>query len=174
MGCDIHIFVERKNKNTDKWEEFTEDHFTLDDFDKKYLKKEKGNKPFDWRNYSMFAFFAGVRNYDHCTPLAVPKGVPTNLSEEVRGQLWEDDGHSESYLTLRELKEFDYDKEFWNRRVTKQLSENSWTGAGLAEEGERKVMTYRKNLGELYFTHLEELSQLGNLDDVRIVFFFDN
>jgi hypothetical protein len=84
-----------------------------------------------------------------------------------RDDISDDNYHSHSYLTLRELIEFDYDKTFWNRRIT-------FTGASLAKEGEGTIISYRENLGEFFFTHLEELKQLGDLDDVRIVFWFDN
>lgn len=55
MGCDIHSFAERRNKEAKKWERVT-NHFSLDGFYKKYYKKEKGDSPFYWRSYSMFAF----------------------------------------------------------------------------------------------------------------------
>ena len=174
MGCDIHSFAEKRNKKTGDWEK-VKDAFSLDDFDKKYLNKEKGEHPFDWRNYSMFAFLAGVRNYDCCEPLSEPKGLPSDVSKEVKSEYGDGvDWHSESFLTGKELLNFDYDKSFWNRRVSKQTSPTSWTGAGLAEKGEGKILTYRENLGDMYFLHLKELKQLGNPEYVRIVFWFDN
>jgi hypothetical protein len=175
MGCDIHSYAERRNKQTGKWEKVT-DHFSLSDFDKDWYKKEKGDHPFDWRHYSMFAFLAGVRNYDRCDPISEPRGIPDDTSESVREEyeVWDGDSHSASFLSAKELLEFDYDKKFWDRRVTKQTGPNSWTGAGLAEEGEGRIVTYRENLGDDYFKHLEELEQLGDPEDVRIVFWFDN
>jgi hypothetical protein len=172
MGCDIHSFAEVKRNN--KWEKVN-DHFTLDDYDKKYYNKEKGENPFDWRSYSTFAFLAGVRNYDHCKPISEPKGLPYDLSEEVKQhyEYWEYNSHSASYLTAKELLEFDYDKKFWNRRVTKTEG-NCTNGAALAEEGEGRILTYRENLGEWFFKHLEELKTLGEPENVRIVFWFDN
>lgn len=175
MGCDIHSFAERRNKDTNKWE-VLKNHFTLDEFDKDWYKKEKGDSPFDWRSYSMFSFLAGVRNYDRCKPISEPKGLPDDLSQEVSDEYenWEDDAHSSSWLSLRELVEFDYDQIFWNRRVMKQISDNHWNGACLAEEGEGSMVTYRENLGGFFFVHLEDLRTLGDLDDVRVVFWFDN
>ncbi len=175
MGCDIHSFAEKRNKETNKWEKVG-DAFTLDSYDKKRMKKDKGENPFNWRSYSMFAFLADVRNYDHCEPLAEPKGMPEDVCEEIRSEWdsWRGDGYSESYLTAKELLDFDYEKTFWNRRVTKQTGPNSWNGAALAEEGEGKVMTYRDNLDGMFFIHLEELKALGEPEDVRIVFWFDN
>jgi hypothetical protein len=175
MGCDIHSFAEVKNRDTGKWEHVT-DHFTLDDFDKDWYKKEKGDSPFNWRSYSMFAFLAGVRNYDHCTPISEPKGLPSDVSDEIKADYvrWDGDAHSESFLTLKELLDFDYDQKFWNRRVMKQVSDNHWNGAALAEEGEGTILTYRENLGSWFFTHLNDLKALGEPEDVRIVFWFDN
>lgn len=112
----------------------------------------------------------------HNEPISEPTGIPHDVSEEVRHDYdkWGANAHSASSLTLRQLIEFDYDKEFWNRRVVKQTGPNSWTGAGTAEEGEGKVLTYRENLGELFFKHLKELKEIGDPDDVRVVFWFDN
>ena len=167
MGCDIHSFAERKVNGK---QEKVGDHFSLGEWERKYYKKEKGENPFDWRSYSMFAFLADVRNYDHCEPISEPKGLPTDISGEVREEYGDgSDWHSASHLTTKELLDFDYEKEFWNRRVMKNN-----TGASLAEEGEGTVLSYRENLGEFFFLHLEELKQLGNPEDVRIVFWFDN
>lgn len=174
MGCDIHSFAEIRNCQTNKWEK-VENHFSLDQFGKKFYKTDKTDHPFNWRSYSMFAFLADVRNYDHCEPLSKPKGLPDDISDKVKdeyGEGW--DYHSASFLSVKELLDFNYDKTFWNRRVTKQTAPNSWNGASLAEEGEGKVLTYRENLGELFFVHLNELKELGKPEDVRIVFWFDN
>jgi hypothetical protein len=192
MGCDIHSFAEKRNKKTGKWE-VVANHFALDSFDQEYYNKEKGDSPFNWRSYSMFAFLAGVRNYDHCEPLSEPKGLPDDseyLNEveedwmgykETKKQSIELNGnyHSLSYLTLKELNDFDYDKTFWSRRIYRETYNPDGTvsggnGAALAEEGEGKIITYRENLGEFFFIHLEELKQLGEPEDVRVVFWFDN
>ena len=62
MGCDIHSYAEVRNKETGKWEQAF-NFVTLNDFDKNYLNREKGDYPFDWRAYGMYGFLAGVRNY---------------------------------------------------------------------------------------------------------------
>ena len=168
MGCDIHSFAEVKRNS--KWEKVN-NHFSIDNLMKKYEKKDKGYNPFYWRCYSVFAFLADVRNYDKCKPLSSPKGIPSDVSDEIKEEYknWEGDAHSSSYLTLRELTEFDYNKTFWNRRIIKNNN-----GATLAEKGEGKIITYKENLGLDFFKHLSELKKLGNIDNVRIVFWFDN
>lgn len=177
MGCNIHSFAETKVNG--KWEKVGE-HFSLGEWEKKCYKKEKNDSPFDWRSYSMFAFLADVRNYDHCEPISEPKGIPDDVCKEIKSEYedWKSDAHSSSYLTLKELLDFDYDKVFWNRRISRTThNENgvSYTnGASLAEEGEGSIVTYRENLGDFFFTHLSELKKLGDPENVRIVFWFDN
>lgn len=188
MGCDIHSFAEVKRKN--KWEKVTDEIFP--DYGDK-----KTDEPFSWRSYSMFAFLAGVRNYDHCTPLSEPKGLPkdseflnTPLESQEMRSYWTEEPvkietnfddinndwnyHSKSHLTLKELTDFDYETKFWNRRVTKQTAPNCFNGASLAEEGEGETVSYRENLGQGFFDVIETLKELGKPEDVRIVFWFDN
>src|SRR6478609_5466733 len=165
MGCDIHSFAEVRTEG--KWQKVTEKAFGVES---DYVGKT--NAPFDWRSYSLFAFLAGVRNYDHCEPISEPRGLPDDseyLNKEVedgyygpfgkaspcteKKRLEEDyDYHSKSWLTLKELLEFDYDKTFWNRRITRTTyredgSVSGSNGACIAEEGEGTIVTYREKLG---------------------------
>lgn len=184
MGCDIHTLAEVRNKKTGKWEivkgTFTSDYHPA--------SQKKSDHPFDWRNYSIFAFLANVRNYDHSQCLSEPKGLPKD-SEYLNKIIDEDSGyggkitkradlmdrgyHSFSFLTLKELLDFDYEKTFENRRITKMEAPNFINGRALAEEGEGKIISYRENLGKMFFIHLEELKSLGSPEDVRVVFWFD-
>lgn len=94
MGCDIHIFVERKN-NENRWVDsmiyensvYGEGFTPLSDYE---------------RDYGLFATLAGVRGDN---PIEYPKGIPEDCSPEYRKlcEDWGDDGHSHSYFTLREL-----------------------------------------------------------------------
>ena len=148
MGCDIHSHAERRVNG--KWE-VVKDAFTLDDFDREYYGREKGDSPFRWRSYSMFGFLAGVRSW--IDPIDDPRGFPKDASDEVREvYLREKYIHTPSFLTAKELLKFNYDKPVFKG----------------SEE------TYRDNLSILFFTHLDELAKLGDPEDVRIVFWFDN
>ena len=148
MGCDIHSFAEAKQKSfwdhllfrAGKWIK-AENFLTLDDYDKKLRKKESGSEPFDWRSYAVFGFLAGVRNYSHSEPITERRGLPYDSEylnettedawgglESRRSDLTEPGSyHSHSYLTLKELLEFDYEKKFWDRRVMKQEGPNCFT-----------------------------------------------
>lgn len=196
MGCDIHSIAEKKVDG--KWVRIETDGRTTS-WGSFFIKKEKYLSPFNWRNYSVFAFLADVRNYDHCEPLSEPKGlpedseylnsispyaydtnpmngkpIPENERETIKSGVLDTDYHSHSWFTLKELIDFDYDKTFWNRRVTKQTSPNSWNGAALAEEGEGVIISYKENLGKSFFEDIELLKTFGNPENVRIIFWFDN
>lgn len=150
MGCNIHSHAERRVGG--KWEKVY-GAFTLDDFDKEYYGREKGDSPFDWRSYAMFGFLAGVRSH-WCDPIIEPRGFPSDACDEVRENYegWYGFAHTPSFLTAKELLEFNYDKPIF--------------------EGYKE--TYRDNLSEMFFVHIEDLSKLGDPKDVRVVFWFDN
>lgn len=94
MGCDIHIFLERKN-NKNRW---------VDSMIYENPMYGEGFRPLSYygRDYTLFATLAGVRGDN---PIESPKGIPEDCSPEYRKlcEDWGDDGHSHSYFTLREL-----------------------------------------------------------------------
>lgn len=150
MGCDIHTYVEHRPAVTEPWELVA------------------GEAPFNWRSYSVFGFLADVRNYSAVTPLAEPRGVPDDMSPAVAAEF--DDGvHSSSWLSVRELIEFDYDQPMNDRRITRN-GDGGVTGS--PEEG--RVTTYREFLGQSFADDVERLATLGDPDLVRVVFWFDN
>lgn len=177
MGADIHIFAETKNKKG-KWIKVEKECFSLSKWEVEEFGKKKTESPFDWRSYSMFGFLADVRNYSCCEPISEPKGLPTDseylnelgyysgtgwgMSNSTKREDIYSDGssHSHSYLTLKELLEFDYDKTFCDERAE--------------TDTHKTIITHRQHLDGMFFTHLEELKKLGKPDEVRIVFYFDN
>lgn len=90
MGCDIHTHVEIKREN-------------------KWVHIDEVPEEFERRNYSTFSILAGVRSSFNVKPISEPKGVPEDASEETKTNIeeWNGDGHSHSYLTLKELDTFD-------------------------------------------------------------------
>ncbi len=174
MGCDIHSLAQVYNDTTGEWDN-AGDVFPADDFDREYHGKEFASYPFPYRNYGLFGFLADVRNYARCTPLAEPRGLPEGFEHgyESDGDFY-CDNHSASWFLLSELLAFDYDQTFENRRCTKQLAENIWTGAGVAEVGEGYQQTYRELVGKAFFESLDVMKTLGDPTKVRVVFWFDN
>ena len=149
MGTDIHTHVEVLGTDG-KW------HLEAGD-------------PFAWRNYGMFGFLANVRNYSRVPVISEARGIPEDACDEIRRESEWVDAHSRSWLGLRELLEYDYDREFWDQRVMR-----NGNGAARAEPGEGRTLTIREFLGEGFFDDLARLEAVADRDRVRVVFWFDN
>lgn len=140
MGCDIHCFVEKKNRKSGKWEKISG------------FENAEGEKPcespFENRDYSEFAILANVRNgwgispdRSRIKPIAMPKGVPEDVSPKVKEKIddWADDGHSHSYLTAKEISEYDTNnainiRGYVNVREYKKFKETGDVDAFLVED----------------------------------------
>lgn len=116
MGCDIHFYVEAK-KN-DKWE--SADTWVVDtDYDEPRKTVPYKQAFYSGRNYNLFAILADVRNGrgfagcdtgDRFNPISEPKGLPEDVSPEVKQESdrWDGDGHSHSFHTLAALLAYDW------------------------------------------------------------------
>jgi len=141
----------------------------------KTFKTNKELGIFLYQTYSLFAFLAGIRNYDCCEPLAPLKWLPfdlndPNISEEaVEG--------CKTYFTVSELLSFDYDKVFENRRPHPQHNKEDIIKIDgymeVLKPGKGRMVSYRENLGEHFFTSLAILQGLGDPQNVRIIICFD-
>ena len=208
MGCDVHMFAERKNSESNKWEkvggeffydyslerieEYMEHNLGLTKEEsnpmiKKYFKGvEPSNKledyvfnnffvdlfsedteevykyntklsdprtdqPYCGRNYGLFGVLAGVRDGSFDMITEYLRGLPDDVSEEVSkiSDDWEMDGHSHNYIYLNEILESSYYK----------MSD---------EELEQYGFTY------FFRTVVNDLLEIGNPDNLRLVFWFDN
>lgn len=156
MGTDIHIVVERKWEG--RWvgvrtdQGFYRGGF-LGDSGPNWASPAVGN-----RNYAFFARLAGVRGDG---PEAL--GLPDDASDLtlMRWSEWESDGHSCSYLPLKEFADrwCAGDKEFLAKRAVERLrgEDNSYT-----------QLLNRASIGAF--------DPYGYMDveDFRVVFWFDN
>jgi hypothetical protein len=103
MGCDIHLYVEVRKDGV--WESV--DAWSTDQQGDIYIPYEK--RLFTGRNYNLFAMLADVRNRYDIIPISEPKGLPEDISENVKNMsiVWDGDGHSHSHFTVSELLEYD-------------------------------------------------------------------
>jgi hypothetical protein len=124
VGCDIHLYVERKVD--DKW--VTADKWTPDPYadegEESRLIVDYIDCFYSERNYDLFAMLADVRNersFAGCVtgsgfkPISTPRGLPDDISPEVKRES-DELGlgfHSHSWLTLTELNAYD-----WNQVAT--------------------------------------------------------
>lgn len=190
MGCDIHAIIERKAER--EW--------------------LNSGDPDLGRNYELFAALAGVRNRDGIVPVAEPKGIPGFMSFQTfsdgdRWVKWErgswefrpcrefermmevygEDGHSGSWLTLAEVKAYDTEQEIVDTRLVLSRDDGGratalcdWTsGEHLGEVGPTKIFRWpgedEPTCWLRLIRYMEQAKWDGQSDDeIRLVFFFDN
>lgn len=101
MGCDIHMY--REAFRDGKW--VAVDNWTPCSYDESRIEV-KWSELFTDRNYDLFGFLCkGVRrDFDVAFE---PRGLPISMSDEVSSEAGDmgRDGHSHSYLSLRDLKD---------------------------------------------------------------------
>lgn len=166
MGCDIHLIAQRKLNNEANTPVWADGEATYEDIEDSF---------FDCRSYGLFGFWVGVRNYSAIPPLSAPRGIPNDFhtpEHEFReGYEYACDYHSRSWFSVQELLDVDYDQTVEDRRCSRQIAPNVFSGGETCEPGEGKPQTLREFLGEWYFTELNRLKEAGA---DRIVFCFDN
>src|SRR5665213_427516 len=108
MGCDIHMYIEKRDDSGHAWridEGHTYDEDELDaagnveyEGDLDDLEASVG------RSYQMFHIMAGVRSGE--VQLFEARGVPDDASPEYLKTVdrWSGDGHTHSYLSLEEFR----------------------------------------------------------------------
>lgn len=113
MGCDIHSAIEFRTK-AGKWEVYGGVSRGVDPDGYSWIRPlEEG----PGRNYDLFAVLADVRNgrgfaghytCDRITPIASPRGLPSDVSEDFKSisDHWVPDGHSHSWVSLEELSNY--------------------------------------------------------------------
>jgi hypothetical protein len=110
MGCDIHLFSEKKRtiNGVEKWVNC--DHWAINPYfgEDEHEPELEVVSLYRDRNYNLFSVLAGVRGDGEICP---PKGLPEDVSSIVKKESdrWDVDGHSHSHFTLAELKEYHKD-----------------------------------------------------------------
>lgn len=190
MGCDIHIFVEKRING--KWECI--DTIIGDENGNLYVPYE--NRIYTERNYSLFALLANVRNHAKIISISEPRGLPDDVSEIVKeiSYQWDCDGHSHSYYTLEELLNYNPEhlvkqvgymsKETWTlfQESLKTSKPNydlrfpyaGWSSSGMGWERHEWEVPAKVISPNFFIETLNKLKEIGKPEDVRIVFWFDN
>lgn len=169
MGCDIHGFLEVRNQDG--------------------IWKIKDKIP-DGRNYDWFGVLAGVRNYVNTIPIAEPRGVPIDASVKVMKKIayWDMDGHSHSWLTLKDFSEHDWESasidgrmSTVDRKTGKEVGKASYSARWGSEPDlykyehlPRVAKDLISNSWRKFLDKMELIATKRGLENVRIVFWFDN
>jgi hypothetical protein len=163
MGCDIHFFVERRKRG--RWGEVYKK-------EKVEIRYPKG-KPYVYytnyygyrgRNYDLFAILAGVRNYNDIQPISEPRGLPDDVCKPIKKEsdAWDCDGHSHSYLTLKELLNFDWEQGYLATAVMGHQEFDRWDKKSCPDSYCRGISG--ANVVDISQAEYGRLKSLGQLD----------
>lgn len=157
MGCDIHVYLEGKLASG-RWALLD---MPLDEGscitgisdDETHVFRYGGERH---QSYPTFAALADVRNDFNITPISEPRGIPEDSSLFLKdGEFpkcyWLDyrdsERHSHSWLTVREILAYDWGK-----------VQQPWMS------GEPPFLRWVR----------DKVAPLGDPDELRVVFWFDN
>lgn len=159
MGCDIHLYRERKVDGiweTDTIEEAEDDG--------EYMNYQ-GFRLKDGRSYTLFSALSGVRSYGEMLvqPPAENRGWPDDVCEVNQrcSKYWVGDAHTHGWLTIAEVCSL---KDQWEQAIV------------LYENTNRSDPSYTA----IEIQNLIESMQAGDYfqnthpDEGRILFFYDN
>lgn len=108
MGCDIHLYVEKRVDG--KW--VAADKWGPDKYDESGGRKvvDYDDRFYTGRSYGLFSILANVRNGAGFKPIAMPRGLPKDVTPEVaaESESWDSDGHSHSWHTVADLLAYDW------------------------------------------------------------------
>lgn len=115
MGCDIHLFAEARDSEGAPWRNINamEEDEVYDSGTYEIIgTKMRPVSFYNGRHYGLFGVLAGVRWSCPHGAIAEDRGLPEDISAEVRAEAddWGEDGHSHSFATLAELIAYDWTK----------------------------------------------------------------
>lgn len=156
MGTDIHVYIEQKIIKNDN--PLMTEWISVDEWinDPRLEIMEVRQRYWEDRNYLLFAILANVRNQYNIQPISLPKGLPDDVSPEVKKQSDEENGdvHTRSWLTLKELLEYD-----WQQTM---------------EDDNEEIYPYEELVIPFVSEFISRLSKIDEPENVRMVFWFDN
>lgn len=164
MGCDIHMRVERRT-DSGTWEKLT-------------LPED-----LDARDYNFFAILANVRNGtwgDELPPISGPRGLPADFQYDDPDSEWLGD-HSFSWVTLRELLDYDWGYRVQMRAYIARDLAATWDGvsrpksyAAWSSNGVPVFWTQTARDSVRVMDKLLALAECGDPERIRLVFGFDS
>ncbi|OBZ16384.1 MULTISPECIES: hypothetical protein [Bacillales] len=156
MGTDIHVYIEQKTIKNDN--PLMTHWISVDEWINHpcFEAMEVRKKYWTDRNYLLFAILANVRNRYSIQPISLPKGLPDDVSPEVKNESDEENGdaHTRSWLSLKELLEYD-----WQQTM---------------EDDDEVICTFEDLVIPFVSDFIPRLSKIDEPENVRMVFWFDN
>ncbi len=198
MGCDIHTYCEVKRKDSKEWMcagrifknswHKTKEEFVSVDNSGYSFGEPYSIHPFDDRSYDTFAILANVRNgtwSEDLTPISQPRGLPVDVSQYVKKCSDDyDNGHSHSYVTLKELEKYDWKQKLKMNAMVNEKQAKEYKEKGIKPTTYAAYSSYGVNLEweETYYDQckyfvdkvIPQLQKLKKFGEVRMVFWFDS
>jgi hypothetical protein len=204
--CEKRFFRDHKQReggvwvSVDKWkvneykilypEDYEDEPEFEIDYDDRFYKS---------RDYFLFYILAGVRGNDSWGPrIADPKGIPDDCCPHIKNEIdrWDSDGHSHSYLTLKEILDFDWNAKVEMEDTVRQDDYESFIRKfppeDILEETYRTIgednyriykIKYLIPYKDVFPKFMDTIARMNSLieqrlnetqEDIRLVFFFDN
>jgi hypothetical protein len=121
------------------------------------------------RNYYLFGILAGVRN-GLITPIAEPKGLPKDVSKPIKelSERWNGDGHSHTWLSLKELLDYNWTESEETEGYVNGYVYNKWN-YWLREQGLGPENYFEHNInGRLNIISEDEMNnKINNIDTTQ-------
>ena len=116
------------------------------------------------RSYELFANMADCGRMTDITPLAPNRGIPTNATLMTLNHVeyWGVDGHSHSWLNEQEIQELG--------QIYARISGEKWAHGYL---GNNRVYLFG-NCVDKRNQYPEDYEHMAWLEDIRLIFWFDN
>jgi hypothetical protein len=172
MGCDIHVYIEKRLRPEDAWQ-LDENHTVAhdDDDEPRYLEQVSATN----RDYHLFGILAGVRGGRN--PLFPQRGIPKDATEILAEYAEGPDWHSHSWLTLAQFKKcLEKAENYYPNNNKSTDAFYSWKECDWATMPQ--AYTTMINYCEEWIANETAEAILLNRTDVkpevRIIFWFDN
>ena len=152
MSCDIYAYAERRSEDGS-------------------FELVSNARPFNFQNYALFGWLAGVRNYAGLTVISAPRSLPCDASDAVRAEFdhLSSDAHDASWLAIDELLKFSYEQPAEDRRVMRELAPEVFDRGCTAPPGQGTMTTYRRLFTDDFF---DSPAMLKATSSHRVVFWF--
>jgi hypothetical protein len=203
MGCDIHLFTERKRhiRDEEKWinMDYWQYNPYYDSEDPDGESEMEVKSFYRGRDYDMFSVLANVRNYSDNNFIIEDRGLPDDICQITKKEAdrWKGDAHSHGYYTLKELMDYIkknptikrsgmVPKEAAEKLETTGETPNTWAQdvhpslGWVYKEWEdpsslkRIVDKLIDRRNEEFWIRRDNMEETEHDDKIRIVFWFDN
>lgn len=175
MGTNIHCFVEQKMyrclhnvpDRSGKW--ISIDKWTKSSWAILYPERDEApawevgreDMVFTDRNYDLFAILANQRNSENMPYICDPRGLPEDVSPEIRLQIKYSEVHSTTWFTAKELLEYN-----WNQLF--EYEDETMDGEKIIES-----VNYME-CGSVFLDIIKRMVGRNNSSDIRVIITFDN